>query len=50
MTELENINDTIMSLNENDLHRVTLHRNITSILTATIKFIKDSEKFDQPFF
>ena len=56
MTELENINDAIMSLNENDVnmkYQVILYENNMninnidnnmniSILTATIKFIKDS--------
>ena len=54
MTELKNINGAIMSLNENDLPQVIMYGkkmffdNIIniSILTATIKFIKDSEKFD----
>ena len=55
MTDLKNINDTIMSLNENDLLHVILYGNKKfdsntkiSILNATIKFIKDSERFDQP--
>ena len=46
-----------MSLNENDFLHVMLYgnknfennRNI-GILTATIKFIKDSGRFDQPLF
>ena len=56
MTELENINDVIMSLNENDVnmkYQVILYENNMninnidnnmniSILTATIRFIKDS--------
>ena len=57
MTELKNINDAIMSLNENDLLHVILYGNKNfdnnmniSILTATIKFIKVSERFDQPLF
>ena len=57
MTELKNINDAIMSLNENDLLHVILSGNTNfdnnlnrSILTATIKFIKDSKRFDQPLF
>ena len=57
MSDLENINDAIMSLNESDLLHVILcgnknfDNNINiSILTATIKFIKDTERFDQPFF
>ena len=57
MSDLENINDAIMSLNESDLLHVILCRNKNfdnniniSILTATIKFIKDTERFDQPLF
>ena len=57
MTDLKNINDTIMSLNENDLLHVMLYGNKNfdnsmniSILTATMKFIKVSERFDQPLF
>ena len=57
MTDSKNINDTIMSLNESDLIHVILYGNKNfdnnmniSILTATIKFIKDSERFDQPLF
>ena len=57
MTDLKNINDTIMPLNESDLLHVMLYGNNNfdnimniSILTATIKFIKDSERFDQPLF
>ena len=46
-----------MSLNESDLLHLMLYgskkfdnnMNI-SILTATIKFIKDTERFDQPLF
>ena len=57
MTDLKNINDAIMSLNESDLLHVMLYgskkfdnnMNI-SILTATIKFIKGTERFDQPLF
>ena len=55
MTDLKNINDTIISLNENDLLHVILYGNKNfdnsmniSILTATIKFIKVSQRFDQP--
>ena len=54
MTDLKNINDVITSLNENDLRHVILYGNKNfdsniniSILTATIKFIKVSERFDQ---
>ena len=46
-----------MSVNESDLLHVILYRNKNSdnimnisILTATIKFIKDTERFDQPLF
>ena len=57
MIHLKNINDAMMSLNESDLLHVILYgsknfdnnMNI-SILTASIKFIKDTERFDQPFF
>ena len=57
MTDLKNINDAIMSLNESDLLYVILYGNKNfdnnmniSILTATIRFIKNSERFDQPLF
>ena len=57
MTDLKNINDAIMSLNESDLLHVILYRNKNfdnnmniSILTTTAKFIKDTERFDQPLF
>ena len=57
MTDLKNINDAIMSVNESDLLHVMLYggnkfnNNInTSILTATIKFIKDTGRLDQPLF
>ena len=57
MADLKNISDAIMSLNETDLLHVMLYgsrkfdsnMNI-SILTAAIKFIKDTERFDQPLF
>ena len=57
MSDLKNVNDIIMSLNESGLLHVMLYgsknfdnnMNI-SILTATIKFIKDTERFDQPLF
>ena len=55
--ELKNINDAIMSLNENDLLHVTIYSNKNfennmniRILTATIEFIKDSERLDQHLF
>ena len=57
MSDLENINDAIITLNESDLLHVILcgnknfDNNINiSILTATVKFIKDTERFDQPLF
>ena len=57
MTDLKNIIDAIMSLNESDLLYVILYgnKNFDSnmnirILTAAIKFIRDSERFDQPLF
>ena len=57
MTDLKYINDAIMYLNESGLLHVILYGNKDfdnsvniSILTATIKFIKDSERFDQPLF
>ena len=55
MSDLKNINDAILSLNESDLLHVMLYgsKNFDDnmnirILTATIKFIKDTERFDQP--
>ena len=57
MIDVKNINDAIMSLNERDLLHVILYgsknfdnnMNI-SIITGTIKFIKDTERFDQTLF
>ena len=55
MTDLKNINDAIMYLNESDLLHIILYgskkfennnMNI-SILTATIKFIINTERFLQ---
>ena len=55
MTDLKDINDAIMSLNENNLLLVIIYENKNfdsnmniSILTAITKFIKVSERFDQP--
>ena len=55
MAELKNTNFS-MFLNENDLP-ILMHVNKnfdnnmnTSMLATTIKFIKDSEKFDKPLF
>ena len=57
MTDLKNVNDANMSLNESDLLHVMLYgsKNFDnnmkiSILTATIKNIKDTERFDQLLF
>ena len=58
MTDLKNTNDAVMSFNKSDLlHDVLLYRNKKldnnmniNILTATIKFSKDYERFDQPVF
>ena len=57
MTNLKNINDAIMSLNESDLLHVILCGNGSfdnnmniSILTATIKLIKDTEWLNQSLF
>ena len=54
---LKNINDAIMSMNKSDLIHVMLYRSKNfdnnmniSILTATIIFIKDTERFDLPLF
>ena len=55
--DLKNINDAVMSLNESDLLHAMLYgskkfdNNMNmSLLTATIKFIKDTGRFDQPLF
>ena len=57
MSDLKNIDDAIRSLNERDLLHVMLYGSKNSdnnmnisILTATIKFIKDTERLDQPLF
>ena len=57
MADLKNINDALMTLNESDLLDVLLYGNKSfdnnmniSILTSTIKFIKDTESFDQSLF
>ena len=57
MAELKNMDDAIMSLNENDLLYDVMYGNKsfnnntnTSILTATTKFIKISRRFDEPLF
>ena len=53
MTDLKNVNGAIMSFDESELLHVILYGNKNfdgninlSVLTATIKFIKDSERFD----
>ena len=55
--DLKNIDDAIMSLNESDLLPLMLYgsKNFDSnmnisILTATMIFIKDTERFNQPLF
>lgn len=58
MTELKNMDDAIMSLNENDLLHVIMYGNNNfeysnmnvRILTVIINYIKDFERFDQPLF
>ena len=54
MTDLKNINDAIMFLNENDQMLYSNMNNMNNMiigtLTETIKFIKDSERFYQPPF
>ena len=51
MTDLKNINDAIMFLNENDrMLYSNMNNMIIGTLTETIKFIKDSERFYQPPF
>ena len=55
MADLKNINDAIMYLNESDLLHIILYGNANfdnnnmniSILTATIKFIINTERFVQ---
>ena len=46
MNELKNVNDAIISLNDKNFDN---NMNVR-ILTATIKFIKDSERFGQLLF
>ena len=57
MNDLNNINISIVSLNSNDLPRVILYRNESfnketnyKILTAFIKFIKDTKRFEKSLF
>ena len=55
MTELKNVKDAIMFLNEIYLLHVIMYGNKNfdiniGILTATTNFIKAFESFDQPLF
>ena len=57
MSELNNINNAINSLNSTDLIRVILYGdknfdNVTNFktITATIKFIKTTKRFEEAFF
>ena len=57
MNDLNNINTAIASLNSNDLHRVILYgdesfnkETICKILTASTKFIKDTNCFEKSLF
>ena len=57
MTDLNNINTAIASLNSNDLLRVILFGDESfnketnrKILTASIKFMKDTKRFEKSLF
>ena len=57
MNDLNNINTAIASLNSNDLLRVILYGDESfnketncKILTASIKFIKDTKRFEKSLF
>ena len=57
MAKLKNINCAVIFLNESDLVHVIKYGNKNfgnnmniRMLTVIIKFIKDSERFDQPLF
>ena len=57
MNYLNNITTAIASLNPNDLLRVILYGDKSfnketnyKILTASIKFVKDTQRFEKPFF
>ena len=57
LNELSNASNTINSLKQNGLLNVILYENKNfysdtnqRILTATIKFIRDTKRFDKPFF
>ena len=57
MNDLNNINTAIVSLKSNGLLRVILYGDESfnketncKILTASIKFIKDTKRFEKPLF
>ena len=57
MNNLNNINTIIASFNSNDLHRVILYgdeifnkETNCKIITASIKFIKDTKRFEKSLF
>ena len=57
MNDLNNINTAISSLNPNDLLRVILYEDESfnketncKILTAAVKFIKDTQRFEKALF
>ena len=57
MNDLNNINAAIASLNPNDLLRAILHGNKSfnketncMILTTSIKFIKETQRFEKSLF
>ena len=57
MNDLNNINTAIASINSNDFLRVILYGDKSfnketncKILTATIKFIKDTQRFEKSLF
>ena len=57
MNNLNDINTAIASLNSNDLRRVILYSDESfnketncKILTASIKFIKDTKRFEKSLF
>ena len=57
MNDLNNIDTAIASLNSNDLLRVILYGDESinketdcKILTASIKFIKNTKRFEKSFF
>ena len=57
MNDLNNINTAIASLNSNDLLKVILYGNESfnketncEILTASMKFIKETQRFEKSLF